>query len=440
MKSESMKFGIIGSGIAGLSAAWMLDRAGHQVTLFECRESLGMSLHAVDLERDGFAAVGDVPSRMFNRHQWPNLHRLYEILGVATEPVMSSQSFSRLGESAYLKLKNAYRPSRDLPALLNRHNRRLMTTAAKLKTAGLRDLESGIAGELTLDSYLNQAGVSEEFKLDFLYPTLSSTVCTCSYDSLKNYPASIILKVLRGLTSEGETLLKTKNGTRDVVRRLVSGGFEIRLGTRVQAVRQGHSDTVDLTIDLPGGGTKVERFDHVIISTQANHARDLLTDEASEDRKTLALFEYEDIPVIVHSDRELMPPKRSEWATFNMVSSATPKARAMCSVYMNQFHSDWDWPFSVFQTILPIKQPRPETVLQSAQLQRPIVNQRSHKGWAGLDQGMRQPSRRIWLCGSYAVPGVPLLETGVVSAARVLDALSVDSPFTSQDLASSLGG
>ena len=440
MNAESLKFGIIGSGISGLAAAWMLDRAGHQVTLFEGREALGMSRHSVELEKDGRGEVGDVPSRMFNRAQWPTLYRLYALLGVSTEAVSPSQSFSRFGESPYLRLKNAYRPGRHSPALLHGHVRKLLSEAAKLKADGLRDLAEGMPAELTLEAYLNQVGVSEEFKLDFLYPTLSSTVCTCSYDSLGDYPASIILSVLRELTSENETLLKTKNGTRDVVQRLVSGDLNVRLGTRIQSVHQAHEGSADVTIELAGGGTKSERFDHVIISTQANHARDLLTNQASHDREVLQLFEYENIPVVVHTDPLLMPPRRSQWATFNMISAAVPHPRAMCSVHMNQFHENWDWPQPVFQTILPIKQPRPETVLQSAQLQRPIVNQRSLKGWAGLDHGMRQSNRRIWLCGSYAVPGVPLLETGVVSAKRVVDALLVDSPFTNQDLMASSEG
>ena len=80
-----LKVGIVGSGVAGLTAAYRLNKAGHQVTLFERQASLGMAAH--ELRDDARQIRGDVPSRMFNDCLWPNLFQLYSELGVEVEEV-----------------------------------------------------------------------------------------------------------------------------------------------------------------------------------------------------------------------------------------------------------------------------------------------------------------------------------------------------------------
>lgn len=429
-----MRFGIIGSGIAGLTAAWALERSGHDVDLFECRSSLGMAAQTVELNLDDKVCVGDVPSRMFNRLQWPNLCALYDLLGVDTVPVEPSQTFSHLHEPVYLRLKNAYQAKVDTRFLLDRSVRKILKTAAELRDAGVRDLAGRLSPDLTLESYLSQTGIPRDFILDFLYPTLSSTVCTCSYSSLDAYPASIILHMLRELTADGETLQKTAHGTRDVVNRLVSGNLALRLNTRVHQVDADQAGPVDLTLQLPDGRMQTESFDHVVVSTQANQACDLLNERFVEEREYLAMFDYERIPVIVHLDTRLMPPRRADWGTFNMISLQGVQPAAMCTVLMNQFHPEWDLSSPVFQTINPIHEPDPGNVLQRTVLQRPLVNRQTQVAWQRLSAGMLQPGRRIWFCGSYAVPGVPLLETGVVSALKVLRALDIVPPFTVRGL------
>ncbi len=429
-----MKFAVIGSGIAGLTAAWALDRRGYDVELFESRDSVAMAAHTVEFESDGQVWLGDVPSRMFNRLQWPNLCRLYEQLGVATVPVEPSQTFCQSNGPVYLRMNNGYRTEVDKKFLFQSRGRKLLKAAANLKAVGVSDLVDGVSSDLSLGAYLKDRQVSAEFVRDFLYPTLSSTVCTCSYASLDDYPASIILDVLRCLTSEGETLFKTAHGTRDVVQRLVSGSVALRLSTEVCRIAILSNAQVELTVKKAGGQVDVEAFDHVIVCTQANQAHDLLAESLTEDRDILSMFHYESVPVVVHTDSSLMPSQVKQWGTFNMVSQAGDEPAAMCSVWMNQFHSDWQLTSPVFQTINPILEPNPESVIQRVVLQRPIVNAHTQIAWGRLAEARLQQNRRLWFCGSYAATGVPLLETGVASAIEVLSALGVESPLGLADV------
>ncbi len=118
-----------------------------------------------------------------------------------------------------------------------------------------------------------------------------------------------------------------------------------------------------------------------------------------------------------------MPKSRSDWCTFNMVIDDTvAQPAATCSVWLNRFHRWSDQP-DQFQTIMPVRQPEPATVLAEIQLQRPIVNADSARAVSLLEELHRQPNRRIWYCGSWAAEGIPLLETGVVSAQRAVQAI-----------------
>jgi len=410
-----MQIGVIGSGIAGLVVSRRLSDAGHQVTLFEQQSSLGIDAHSLDIPdgRGGFVRA-DVPSRMFNQHLWPNLARLYEQSGVLRVAVDASQSFGKLGSPSSLRLLQANRPTLSgIASLLSVENRAMLKEAIRLQKSGSRDLETGIDPTTTLGEYLAAGSYEESFVKQFLYPTLSSTVFTCSYQSLDRYPARIVLDTLQKLTENDAGLYRSSNGTRDVAEKMLNDGVTVCLNCGVRSVgTDGDVIKVSLTDQA------MQRFDHVVVSTQANHALNLLAAATTSESRMLKSFTYETVPVYVHSDTDLMPPKRSQWATFNMLSDEHGTA-SMCSVWLNRFHDDWNLTQPVFQTINAFAEPAPAKTIAHAVLQRPVVDAQSIAGLKSLAQMHADPHRRIWFCGSYACPGTPLLESGVNSAIAV---------------------
>ena len=121
-----------------------------------------------------------------------------------------------------------------------------------------------------------------------------------------------------------------------------------------------------------------------------------------------------------------MPPAKSEWSVFNFVAG-DQNHESMCTVWMNRFHDDWQrlWNDSANlsnnsanpwggsgQTNTPYE--APATVGESQFLE-------SLATVAGAF--IRQQGRRIWFCGSYAMPGIPLLESAVKSATEISDAI-----------------
>lgn len=378
-----------------------------------------MAAHGMSLPGGGHEAEsGDVPSRMFNELLWPNLTGLYREIGVAVEEVNPTQSLTDSTGKTYLRFSKAYRPNIDASLVFDSRSRKILAGLRQLFAAAENDLKNGTMAGQTLEEYLRSGGYSAELKFGYLYPTLSSTVCTCSYSALADYPALLIFKSLQQLTGESP-LQKTVHGTVDVVKRLSKSISKVSLSTTVEKiVREGAY--VDITVEQNGQRSE-HRFEHLIVATQANQALKIIDTLVDEERQMLQSFQYENIPVFVHTDCSLMPSERRRWATFNMISSE--ESAAMCSVWMNQFHANWETDVDVFQTIGPTRMPKEELVLGVANLQRPVVNEGSQSGWNMLARLNAQNERSLWFCGSYASEGIPLLESGVASAVSILNNL-----------------
>ncbi|WP_300464082.1 FAD-dependent oxidoreductase [Desulfobacula sp.] len=413
-----MKIGIIGTGIAGLSAAWLFNRAGHRVTLYEKHHTLGMDAHSITFEQKGVALRTDVPPRIFNVTQWPNLLNLYREVGVAFDPIDPSQSFCLIGQPNFLNVDVAYQPQVPDGSEITEQLNQIMNDIARLALGASQDLADGLSAQTTLADYLQRQDYSQAFITDFLYPILASTVCTCSYDSLNAYPAPVILETLLNLFGS-QPLLRTKYGAQDVVRRLSRGIDDIRYGTEVCALEPTPSD-----VRLETTQGKVETFDHLIVATQANQALDILSNPSETECKMLSSFSYDDVPIIVHQDSALMPVKRKKWAHINLLIAPDRRA-TMCSVLMNRFNPDWQIDQPIIQTINPLIEPQPETIIAQYNLQRPVVNEQSLAGLDLLKLLHQKAGRRIWFCGSYAAEGVPLLESAVLSVLRVANRLLV---------------
>lgn len=410
-----MQIGIIGSGIAGLVAARLLGDSGHQVTVFEKQNVIGIDANSVDISvaGNGDSVRADVPSRMFNPNLWPSLWQLFENCKVDYVPVDTSQSFGQHAGPTWMTLQQANRPGLGLKGLISSRNRRLLGEAERLRREGSRDLETGLAPDLSLGDYLINGKYSAEFMNGFLFPTLSSTVFTCGYASLRDYPAVCVLETLQNLTANGSQLFRSAKGTRDVATRLLAENLEIRLASPIRVVRR-----VDQQVEIVSSDGQGCVFHHVVVATQANNALNLIEDLTDSEQLMLRSFTYETIPVYVHTDQSLMPARQNDWSTFNMLV-ADDELSAMCTVWLNRFHDHWQIEQPVFQTINAISTPDTLKIIHHCNLQRPVVNASSRKGLQTLAQLHGDPERRIWFCGAYASEGTPLLESGVRSAQNV---------------------
>lgn len=417
-----MKIAVVGSGLAGLAAAWRLsDR--HEVTLLERHPSPGMAVHGVEIGSGPSACRVDVPLRVFYPGYYPRLTALYRSLGVETEPVDYSATFTDAAGAPFFGYRNLHVGPLALPlpkkeTLSSRRALAIVRDLFRLRLRGARGARGSTAP--TIGALLAEEGYSDDFRDGFLYPTLG-TICTCSYASVATFPATHVVDYLaRGVLVT--SVRRAKLGADDVVRRLVRRIAHVRCGvelTRVDASR----DRVEVEVD----GAR-ERFDHVVLATQANQALRLLASATEAEREVLSAFRYEPVEVVMHTDPTLLPPRRAAWAPVNVVVAAGAD-RPTSTIWMNRAQPALRGAPDVFQTVSPLIDPRPEHVLSRARFERSVVDRASDTALAALERLHRDPERRLWFCGAYARAGIPLLESAVGSSLRVADALLQGRPM-----------
>ncbi len=410
-----MEVAVVGGGIAGLSAAWRLS-ARHRVTLIERHAVAGMDAHSLDLGHDGRTFRIDVPLRVIYEGYYPTLIALYHRLGVQLERTNYAGSFSALDGPVYYRYANWIVGGRSvpLPALplggkamrINRDLLRFYRMAPKALHA--------LTDDEPLGSWLDRSGLGKDFTEGFLIPTFA-TVCTCSNAAVRSYPARVILEYLtRGLTFGG--VRRVVHGTREVVARLTEPLAEVRCGVQVRAIRPA-ADGVRISWE---GGE--QRFDHVVVATQANQAAGMLDAGFRREREALERFGYEASEVAVHTDARLAPADRRHWAPVNLIQSPEHD-KPMATIWMNRVQPSLRDVSPVFQTWNPIRDPRPGTVRARSRFERPIVNAASLIGAREMVLLHAQHGRRLWFCGSYLGPGIPLLESAAATAARIAAAI-----------------
>lgn len=412
-----MNIAIIGSGIAGLAAAWHLGRQ-HRVTLIEKHREIGMAAHGIEW---GGARV-DVPLRVVYPGYYPNLLALYKEAGIRVTPADYSAAFCDREGQTYFRYTN-WRAVKGLSVPLlrggqpfGRRSRHIVLDLLRFYLRAGRDARLLDNQPLTLMPYLRGRGFSDAFIEDFLLPTFAA-ICTCDTDAVREYPAQRVVDYLRrGVLLEGVS--RTALGADDVVRRLASRCAEVRLGVAVTSVER-HGQGVRVR-EADGSASD---FDHVVLATQGNQARRLLVDASDTERGVLGRFTYQPSDVIVHTDTRLMPGARRDWSPVNFLVDRAVR-RPMATIWLNRVLPMAADAADAFQTWNPLIEPDPDTILARAQFERPVVNADSEAALVELVRLHGQADRRVWFCGSYAQSGVPLLESAAASARQVTETLS----------------
>ncbi|KAF8807643.1 hypothetical protein BYT27DRAFT_7223445 [Phlegmacium glaucopus] len=310
-----------------------------------------------------------------------------------------------------------------------------------------------------------------------LLPLLSA-VCTAPEEDVMNHPMEEFLDYI--WLTLGTHHYVVVSGVRDVVTRLTANLQHLYLSSPILAIRSAPHDPRFATIQYfhDGQTQEVTGFRHIILATQASGAIPLLTSylqslpsnqpdhiKAIEDQiQCLKSFQYRRSTVVNHTDSSLLPDDGRDIRDLNLITlnrnsnhenllESTDKLRlCVSSSYTMTTHIlprpqgyPEDKP-QVYQTTNPIIEPKKDCLLSVATLERAIVTMKSKKALAllsvaetrtwwqcpyqattrlGVLQGARKPSDGdgpgIWLCGSYAHSGIPLLEGCVVSARNVVE-------------------
>ncbi|GAA2943072.1 NAD(P)/FAD-dependent oxidoreductase [Kitasatospora cinereorecta] len=338
MTTQRRRTAVVGSGVAGLTAAHVLGRA-RDVTLHEADERVGGHAHTHDLtSSDGRPHRVDSGFIVHNRRTYPHLLRLFDELGVSTQE--SEMSMSVRCEGCGLEYAGARgaaglfaRPG----AALNGPYLRMLAEVPRFHRAA-RALLAQDAGTavMTLGEFAARGRFSPYFTAHFLKPMVSA-VWSCDPVTAMRYPARYLFRFLdhHGMLSIGGSPVwrTVTGGSRAYVDRIVEEVHSVRTSTPVRAVRR-HSDGVEIVTE---DGTTQE-YDEVVVATHPDQALRLLADPTEEERRTLGAFRYSRNPTLLHTDTTLLPRSRGAAASWNylMPSCAADADRVTVSYDMNR--------------------------------------------------------------------------------------------------------
>jgi predicted NAD/FAD-binding protein len=307
------RIAVIGGGISGLTAGYVLSRTD-RVTLFEADRRLGG--HA-DTHLLGPVPV-DTGFIVYNERTYPLLTRLFAELGVRTRATEMSMSVRCAG--CGLRYAGRRGPG-GLAAGLRRGGGRflhLLADVPRFHRAARRLLAGdprGAPGDLTFGEFLDEGGYSGYFQAHFALP-LVAAVWSCPAGTALRYPARHLFAFLahHGMLSvSGSPTWRTvTGGSRCYVERAAGRLACVRLGVPVRAVHR-YPDGAEVR-DASG---QAYQFDAVVIATHPDQALALLAPATRAERAVLGAFRYTPNPALLHSDARLLPDHPGVRASWN---------------------------------------------------------------------------------------------------------------------------
>lgn len=428
MSVERKKIAIIGSGIAGLSAAWLLGRY-HDVTLFERHDRPGMGAFNLTHKDGEIEERIDVPLRAFNTCYYKNLVALYAEMGVEIQRTNHSASYSYSSDGnqkTYFGYQYLNLGKRALPFLGNFKDFNLKTLTIAKDTARFllfakRDYKKGKVDGFTIEQYLRSNHYSSAFVDEVILPSFAA-ICTCSYDAVRQYPAEIIIGFLAdGMLFNG--IWRAKHGAEDAINKMLQYCDTVQCHAEVKKISKNK-----VGVQVLESNGKEHQFDHVLIAVQANQAIKLIADDEKNAGELLNKIPYERSEVVVHSDINLIPRDEKDRAPVNFLVDKQ-EDKPMASIWLNKIYPSLKNSSPLFQTWNPTITPDEKMVLGRSHFERPIVSLKSLAAIKSLNRLQQQRDRKIWYCGSYAMPGIPLLESAVQSAMSISEQLGADVPW-----------
>ncbi len=386
---------VVGSGAAGLSAAWLLSKR-HRVTLLEKDDRLGGHAHTATVPGDEGRKI-DTGFIVYNEPSYPNLTEWFKTMNVATED--SDMSFAVSRDSG--RFEYAGGPALGLLAQRTMPFKPRFWRMLKDLLRFYREAPNNIPenSELSLGDYLQQQGYSRDFIQDHLLP-FGAAIWSTSKTRMLDYPAASFIRFC-----ENHGLLKITDRPQW---RTVTGGSE----QYVNAVKQslGEDSVVvnfavnsierhdDHVIVRDRAGQEISA-DHVVIAAHADQALECLETPTNDEIKLLSTFEYESNLAILHTDTSVMPKRRRAWCSWNYVEdTGDDHSQVSLSYWMNKLQNiDSDTQYMV--TLNPSVPPPAETILRTQVYQHPIFTAETWDAQQAL--WSLQGKNRTWFCGSY---------------------------------------
>lgn len=412
-----MKIAIVGSGISGNMAAYLLSRR-HDVTLFEKRDRPGGHAATVDIDytgNDDWMSV-DTGFIVYNELNYPGLVKLFKELKIDTEASNMSFAFSAdqgrfewSGQSTravFAQKRNWVNPVFWL----------MIRDIFRFNRLAAQDHESGTLGDESLGTWLKRNRLGKTFIRRYLLP-MGAAIWSTPADEIMNFPAASFLQFFynhRLINRDRPVWRTVTGGSREYVKKITASFSDrLRLDAEVTKVTR-HAHGVEVTAN-----GEMHHFDEVVFACHSDQAMKILADASAEEKAIVGAVRYLPNQVYLHRDERLMPKRKMTWSAWNYMSDSKGGDNVMTVSYWMNRLQNLDYNKPLFVTLNPIIPPAPDKVYGQYEYDHPQFD------GAALDAQRKLPKiqgiNRTWFCGAWT--GFGFHEDGLQSALRVTEAI-----------------
>jgi len=417
MSYPPLRIGVVGTGVSGLSAAWLLSKR-HRVTLFEREARPGGHCNTWRVDAPEGPRNIDTGFIVYNTQSYPNLMAWFDHLGVAW--AQTSMSFAVSLNEGRIEY-SSHAPFGLLGAkrnLLRGSHWRMLRDVKRFFRVARQDLADESLRTMPLGAYLTQRGFGRGFVDHHILP-MACAIWSTPEEHVLDFPAAAFIRffanhgLLQAFNRPGWRTVE--GGSRNYVDKVLADfRGELRLGAPIQRLTR-TADEVHVE-DAHGGSHK---FDHVVIAAHADDALAMLADSDAEERRLLGAFRYAENTAVLHTDRAMMPRRRRLWASWNYISAKGEDAQGLCVSYWMNSLQPLRTTQDYFVTLNPVDEIPEQQTLAEMSYKHPMFNTAAMTAQPEL--WSLQGRRRTWFCGSYF--GYGFHEDGLQSGLAVAEEL-----------------
>ncbi len=409
---------VIGTGIAGLSCAWLLNKSAN-ITLYEANDYIGGHSNTVDIVVGGKTIPVDTGFIVYNPTNYPNLTALFDMLDVPTKGTDMSFSVSLDDGRFEYSGGDGFGLLAQPMNLLRPRFWKMISGILRFYKMSDAFLAESDGEDISLRDLLSRHGFTEAFIKDHLAP-MGAAIWSSNCDDILDYPAASFLRFFKnhGLVqlTDRPAWRTVMGGSREYVRRLTAPfGDKIRLSDPVEQVRK-----LGSKLELITRTGERALYDHVVFACHSDQALRLIDQPDGKAAGALSAMRYSRNQVALHSDISLMPRRKAAWASWNYIERRDMghTAGPAVSYWMNRLqHLDTDHP--VIVTLNPDRDIRRDLVHGWYDYEHPVFDRASHAArqqlWAS------QGTDNMWFCGAYLGDGFH--EDGIQAGLAVAELL-----------------
>ena len=412
---------IIGSGISGLSSAFLLSN-NHNITLFEKNNYFGGHTRTITIRDNNKNLDIDTGFIVFNRKCYPDLTNFFKTINVLSHD--SNMSLTICDKKSNLEYASHNFLFQKKNFLKLDYIKIILDIIRFYKYAKFI-LKRKDIDKLTLQHYFDNSGFSSDFINLHIYPIVSS-IWSNDIKYIKDFPLKIFIEFfidnnLFNLLSRPKWKTLVNKGKSYVDKVLENKKILKYLNTEIINIERGDSNIILYTKD-----TKYT-FDEVIISTHADQALALIKDPSYYEYQLLRVFKYNKSEIFLHNDFKLMPENKKIWSSWNFIGQKNNK---FCLSYWMNSLQKLNTKNNFIVTVNPLIEISKNNIYNSGKIRHPILNLETSKAQEKLFE--IQGKNKIWFSGSYF--GYGHHEDGIQSSISIAKKMNISIPWIRNNL------